>query len=338
MASEHAGPKRIAVIGAGAFGTAMAYLAARNGHRVRLFGRDAAQCTAINETRRNPKYLSETQLPDSVSATAEASAALADAEIVILALPAQRTVDWVSAHHALVPSDAVVCSTAKGLYLATKQLMSAALRDVIGQQRLAFLSGPSFAQYIVKDHPTAVVVASTRLADAVAVQFALSNSRFRVYASLDVVGTELGGALKNVLAIGAGMIEGHNLSINTMAAYLTRAARELTVLCVAMGGRPETVAGLSGVGDLMLTAFGDLSRNRTCGLRLARGERLDDILSTATVEGVPTASVAVAFIRDCNLDLPIFSVVHGILQGRIKPTEALDHVMTRPLGTETPLL
>lgn len=328
----------ITVLGGGAFGTAMAYLAAQNGHAVRIYARDAEQCAAINTTHRNPKYLTDCQLPDHVTATPDASKALHGCQMVILALPAQKSIGWIKDHAELIPTGAIFCSTAKGLYLPTRQLLSEAMRHAFGrQQRLAFLSGPSFAQYIVKDHPTVVVVASAKLEDAVAVQFALSNARFRVYASLDVVGVELGGALKNVLALGAGLIEGSGLSINTMAAYVTRAARELTVLCVAMGGRPETVAGLSGIGDLMLTAFGEMSRNRTCGVRLAQGEKLGDILQSATVEGVPTAEVAVDFARRCNLDLPIFTAVHAILNGRIDPINALDLVMKRPLGTETPL-
>ena len=170
------------------------------------------------------------------------------------------------------------------------------------------------------------------------VQFALSSLTFRVYASQDTVGVELGGALKNPLAIGAGMIEGAGFGINTMAAYVTRATRELTVLCIAMGGRPETIAGLAGVGDLMLTAFGDLSRNRTCGLRLARGEALGGILASTTVEGVPTADVAADFAKRCNLDLPLFAAVHAILHGRLAVEDALPHLMSRPLGTEVPLI
>lgn len=319
----------------------MAYLAGSNGHDVRVFTRDPEQRDIINSEHRNPRYLDgECVLPDNVVATCDAGDAMRDCEMVILALPAQKSVGWISEHASQFPKDAVVCSTAKGLYVETKQLLSEAMLAAFGgrSQRLAFLSGPSFAQYIVRNHPTAVVVASARLEDAVAVQFALSNKRFRVYASMDVVGVELGGALKNVLALGAGMIEGSGLSINTMAAFVTRAARELTVLCVAMGGRPETVAGLSGIGDLMLTAFGDLSRNRTCGVRLAKGETLENILKNTTIEGIPTAEVAIVFAKKCNLDLPIFTAVHHIIQGTLSPHSALDIVMSRPLGTETPLL
>merc|ERR1712048_605868 len=199
------------------------------------------------------------------------------------------------------------------------------------------LSGPSFAKQIVQEFPTVVVVASKDINQAVEVRDALSNSSFRIYASDDLVGVELGGSLKNPLAIGAGLIEGAGYGINTMAAYLTRACRELRLICVAMGGRPETVNGLSGIGDLMLTAFGELSRNRTCGMRLAKGETLESILATTTVEGVPTAEVASHFASMCNLDLPIFSAVNGILSGTIDAANAPQLLMSRPLGTEIPM-
>merc|ERR1712060_530548 len=202
------------------------------------------------------------------------------------------------------------------------------------EQPLAVLSGPSFAKQIIQKTPTVVVVASKQLEHAVKVQHALSCPSFRIYASEDLVGVELGGALKNPLAIGAGMIEGAGMGINTMAAYLTRACGELQRLCIAMGGKPETVNGLSGIGDLMLTAFGDLSRNRTCGIRLAKGEKLTEILAATTVEGVPTAKVAMHYAAMCNLDLPIFGAVSGILDGTVSPEEALKLTMDRPLSSE----
>ena len=279
------------------------------------------------------------ELPEGLQATANVAEALEGADLVISALPAQATPHFIEKHRGDIPSNAIFCCTSKGLYLEEGCFLSEAmLRAFQRPQTLAFLSGPSFARQICERHPTALVCASAKLADAVQVQFALSSKRFRVYASQDTVGVELGGALKNPLAIGAGMIEGAGFGINTLAAFVTRATRELTVLCVAMGGRPETISGLAGVGDLMLTAFGDLSRNRNCGLRLAKGESLDTILQSCTVEGVPTASVAKAFATKCNLDLPLFTAVAMILDGRLQVEDALDHLMSRPLGTEVPLL
>jgi glycerol-3-phosphate dehydrogenase (NAD+) len=242
----------------------------------------------------------------------------------------------------LIPPHVVFCSTAKGLYLETESLLSTATLQAFGRdQPYAILSGPSFAKEIVTEQPTSVVVASKKLADAVMIQRVMSSTTFRIYASQDTVGVELGGALKNPLAIGAGMIEGLGFGINTQCAYVTRSCAELTALSVAMGGRPETIAGLAGVGDLMLTAFGSLSRNRSCGIRLVKGEAVKDILASSTVEGVPTAKVAVAFAERCNLHLPIFRTVANILDGKLKASEFLmSSMMTRPLTMEhhtTPL-
>ena len=173
----------------------------------------------------------------------------------------------------------------------------------------SFLSGPSFAVEIMQNMPTAVVVAARLLYHAVTIQRALSSLTFRIYSSQDLVGVQLGGALKNPLAVGAGMIEGAGFGINTLAAYVTRSSNELRSLCMAMGGDPDTITGLSGVGDLMLTAFGSLSRNRTLGQRLMKGEKLEDLLKENTVEGVPTAEVAVIYSKKCGLDTPIFDAI-----------------------------
>jgi len=328
----------IAVIGMGAFGTAMAVVAARSGHEVKAYVRDGAQRDAINSKHRNPKAktLEEVDLPESIVAVATVEEACAGAAIIMHALPAQSTPEFIREHRAAMPANAIFCATSKGLYLAGKCLLSKAMENAFARpQPLAVLSGPSFAKQIVDGHPTVVVVASNRLEHATKVQQAMSNKFFRIYTSDDLVGVELGGALKNPLAIGAGMIEGAQMGINTMAAYLTRACRELQLICTAMGGKPETVNGLSGIGDLMLTAFGELSRNRTCGMRLARGEKLADILATTTVEGVPTAGVAMHFAKIAGLELPIFSVVSGILDGSVDPRKAGELLMERPLGTES---
>jgi glycerol-3-phosphate dehydrogenase (NAD+) len=162
----------------------------------------------------------------------------------------------------------------------------------------------------------------------------MSSLSFRVFTSQDVVGVELGGALKNPLAIGAGVVEGVGYGTNTMAAYVTRSCHELTLLVTAMGGDPKTVAGLSGIGDLMLTAFGAASRNRSCGLRLSKGEKLSEICASYTVEGVPTAGIAVHFMEACGLELPIFRTVHDVLEGKLPVTDARKRLMSMPLGQE----
>jgi len=330
-------PVKIAVIGAGAFGTAMAVLAARNGNDVKWWCRNAEQRDIINATHKNAKAkgVSHLPLPESLVAVPTVEEACAGATIILHALPAQKTPDFIREHRDVIPADAVFCSTAKGLFLEKKCLLSTAMLEAFErEQPIAILSGPSFAAQIIEAHPSAVVVASKMLYHAVAVQRALSSLTFRVYTSQDVVGVELGGSLKNPLAIGAGMVEGTGFGINTMAAFVTRACRELNILSIAMGGKPETINGLSGIGDLMLTAFGELSRNRSCGMRLSQGETVADITKDSTVEGIPTAEVAMHFAKMCNLELPIFAAVAGVLDGTIQREDVAKKLMSRPLGSE----
>lgn len=328
----------VTVLGAGAYGTAMATVIARNGHQVKLYARDEEQVRTVNETRRNPKYLCEFDLPAGIRATSSLQDALEDAELVYLALPAQKVPQFLKDNKDLIKPTTILVNTAKGLYLETRQLLSDAVYEALDRERqpLVLLSGPSFAKEIMEGHPTTVVCASQKLYHAVRIQKLMSSAKFKVFTSQDVIGVELGGALKNPLAVGAGIIEGLGFGINTMTAYITRATNELTSLIVAMGGQPQTASGLSGVGDLMLTAFGSLSRNRTCGMRLAKGETLKQICNDTTVEGVPTAQVAVYFADQCGLDVPIFRTVEKMIAGKLKPERAAEELMTLPLTTEFP--
>ncbi|OQS01340.1 NAD-dependent glycerol-3-phosphate dehydrogenase [Achlya hypogyna] len=328
-------PVKIAVLGAGAFGTAMAQIAARQGHQVSFYARNTAQVDAINETHHNPQFFPEFELLPSIVATTDVGVACDGATLIIVCIPAQATPDFLAEHKDAIPRDAILVVTSKGLYLKTKQLLSEPILEAMGRdQPLSFLSGPSFALELMNNAPSAVVVASKQLYHAVKVQRLLSTVDFRIYSSQDIIGVQLGGALKNPLAIGAGMIEGSGLGINTLAAYVTRSSLELQKLCIAMGGLPHTISGLSGIGDLMLTAFGSLSRNRTCGIRLIKGEKKEDILATTTVEGVPTAEVAVYFAGQCGLDLPIFRTVNDMIQGRVNAEDLKDILMNRPLKSE----
>ncbi|RQM24678.1 hypothetical protein B5M09_000443 [Aphanomyces astaci] len=284
---------KVAVLGAGNFGTAMAQIAARQGHQVSLYARNQDQVNAINTTRRNPLFFPEFELAPSIIATTSVEESCANATLVVICIPAQGTPDFLAQHKHSIPSDAILVVTSKGLYLKTKQLLSVPILEALGRdQPLSFLSGPSFALELMKNAPSAVVVAARELYHAVRVQRLLSTVDFRIYSSQvmqrhalktigkhtiplnvfvqDIIGVQLGGALKNPLAIGAGMIEGSGMGINTLAAYVTRSSLELQKLCIAMGGLPHTISGLSGIGDLMLTAFGSLSRNRTCGIRLIK--------------------------------------------------------------------
>lgn len=333
MEAEHL--LNVAVIGAGAFGTAVAEVAARNGNKVKIHARKQEVVDSINNQHVNPHYLSEFVLNENISACISVEEALEGCELLVLALPTQLVPRWLAEHKPLLPADLLICNTAKGLYLEENCLLSEAVARALGrEQPYALLSGPSFAQEMMLNYPTAVVVAAKYLYHAVKIQRALTTLTFRCYTSQDIIGVQLGGALKNPLAIGAGMIEGMGMGINTMAAYITRSSLELQALCKAMGGEPQTISGLAGVGDLILTAFGSLSRNRTCGIRISKGEQLMAITAQMTVEGVPTAVVANEFARRCGLDLPIFAAVAMILDGRLPIDEAHVHLMGRPARPE----
>lgn len=327
--------KKVVVVGAGAFGTSMATVAARNNHNVVLVARDEKVVASINDSHIHPKFMSDKALLPNITATSDFQSALDGVDLLILALPAQIVPGWLEGVKHLIHPETLICNTAKGLHLKSMKLLSDVIRGIFARdQPYAILSGPSFAKEIIVGYPTAVVVASKFLYDAVAIQRIMSSSSFRCYTSQDVIGVELGGALKNPLAIGAGMIEGLGLGINTMAAFVTRSSLELQVLCKAMGGEPQTISGLSGVGDLMLTAFGELSRNRNFGKRFAQGEDIAEMLKTTTVEGVPTAEVAASLADKCGLELPIFTLVNSLLKGEIKIEDAHGSLFGRPLGME----
>ncbi|KAF4138057.1 NAD-dependent glycerol-3-phosphate dehydrogenase C-terminus [Phytophthora infestans] len=336
MPSAEVEKVKVTVLAAGAFGIAMATLVARRKHDVFLYARDANVVQTINETHRSPRVFPQFNLLPNIRATTSVAEATSDAKIVIVCLPAQLTPDFLAQYRDDVPTDAVLVITCKGLYLKTKQLLAEPILEALQRdQPLAFLSGPSFALELMNNAPSAVVVAAKLLYHAVYVQRLLSTVDFRIYSSQDIVGVQLGGALKNPLAIGAGMVEGAGYKINTLAAYVTRSSLELQKLCLAMGGQPMTISGLSGIGDLMLTAFGSLSRNRTFGLRLIQGEKSEDLLRETTVEGVPTAEVAVYFAEQCGLDLPIFRTVNAMIKGHVKREQLQELLMNRPLKSET---
>lgn len=326
----------ITIIGGGAFGTAMAEVAGRNGHRVQMYARDVNVVDSINKSHVNPKQLSQFIMDGNISAHNNVEDALENSELMIISIPMQQIPEWLATNKHLIPPDLLICNTAKGLYLKNGCLLSEMISTCLGrEQPYAVLSGPSFAQEIMEGQPTAVMVASKFKYHAVAIGRLMSSVSFRCYTTQDVIGVELGGSLKNPLAIGAGVIEGSGMGINTMAAYITRSSLELQQLCKAMGGEPETISGLAGVGDLMLTAFGALSRNRTMGMRLTKGEKVEDVLKTMTVEGVPTASVAVDFADRCGLDMPIFRAVAGVLNGSLSIDDFDLHLFGRPFRRET---
>eukprot|EP00466_Bigelowiella_natans_P003029 jgi/Bigna1/70747/fgenesh1_pg.13_\ len=366
-------PCKVAVLGAGSYGTAMAYVATHNGHSVCVYARDQKVVDSINKEviltiplrvwdmvcnlmilqHVNPKRFSDqksthtTQLPDSITASTDMATVLKDAAIVIHSVPAQHTPEFLAKHANLFTKGVPLVSTAKGIHVSTHRLMSEAIPEALGER--------------AKEIP---LLPANKILDAERAQKVLSSMRFRVYASEDVVGVEVGGALKNPLAIGAGMAQGLGFGQSTIAGLVTRGCREMRQLATALGGKPErftslpdlfgmsnrdvavhkksallslqTLAGLSGVGDLMLTCFSSLSRNNRCGKALAKGKTIEEAFQEIgeVVEGVPTAHEVIMLAEKLKLELPLFRAVDAIISGKLKPKEALASIMGRDLKQE----
>jgi glycerol-3-phosphate dehydrogenase (NAD(P)+) len=335
-----ANPVRSAVVGAGSFGTCLAILLAERGHAVELWARDATIVEAIERHRRNPRYLTEFRLPESVRATTSLASALAGKELVLSVLPSHvvRAV-WSRAGPLLEPG-ALVVSASKGIEEETGRLMSQVLEEVLPAEhhpRLVVLSGPSFAREIAERRPTAVSVASRNEAFAIAAQSMLSSPLFRCYSNTDVIGVELAGALKNVIAIAVGICDGLEFGQNARAALITRGLAEITRLGVKMGASPLTFLGLAGLGDLVLTCTSDLSRNRRVGLAIARGRPLDDVLAELhqVAEGVRTARSARELALTHGVEMPLCEGVYRVLHEGLPPTEAARELASRQLRSET---
>ena len=323
---------RIAVLGAGAWGTALAASFHRAGRDCMLWGRDSATIAAINGQHQNPRYLDEIALPDDLAATTDLDAALKSAGVVVLAVPAQTLRTFLAGMLDRAAPDAVFISVAKGIDRETGQTMSEIIDEIAGRDRSAVLSGPSFAADVAAGLPTAVTVAAHDIETAKTLAGLLSSRTLRCYASDDPTGVELGGALKNVLAIAAGIVHGRNLGVSAIAALTTRGFAELQRVAAALGSRPETLAGLSGLGDLILTCGSEKSRNFTYGAALGRGS---DLTGLKLAEGVHTAAVAARLAREHGIDAPIIFAVDAILAGRITIDQAMESLMSRPLKTET---
>jgi glycerol-3-phosphate dehydrogenase (NAD(P)+) len=322
----------IAVLGAGSWGTALAVHLARADHAVRLWARDPAFAADLNARRRNDRYLPGISLPDRVTALADIGESVSGAHCVVLAVPSHglRTV-VASALPAIEPGTVLVSAT-KGLELDTLLRMSQVIEDVTGDlARVVVLSGPSFALELARGLPTVVLAASKDADAARDVQQRFRARGFRLYASDDVAGVELGAALKNVIAIAAGAVEGLGLGHNALAALITRGLAEMSRLACAEGGRRETLAGLSGLGDLVLTCTGDLSRNRQVGIELGRGRSLAEVLAgmRMVAEGVNTTGAALALGEKHGIELPIAAQMHEVMEGRVSPLSAVEALMLR---------
>ena len=332
--SEHVG-----VLGAGAFGTSLAKLLAEGGHRVRIYARDKEVAETITKEHKHPKRLSGVRLPPGLVALTDPREVVDGATLVVSAIPTQAVRDvWGKVGDVLRP-DAHVMSATKGIENGTLMLVSDILKESVpaaSRGKLCFLSGPSFALELCRRQPTAVTIAAEDEAVANRVQEIISTDYFRAYSTTDVVGVELGGALKNVVAIAAGCADGLGFGNNTRAAIITRGLAEMTRLAVKLGARPLTMAGLAGLGDLVLTCTGALSRNRTVGFELGQGKKLEQILKDLgqVAEGVPTARSVHDLSKREGVDMPISQSIYRLLFEGIEAREAVYGLMGRKLKSE----
>lgn len=324
--------ERVAVLGAGSWGTALAIHNRRVGHDVRLWGRDADLVRDLAGTRENRRYLPGERLDPSILVTGALAEALADAELVIAAVPSHGMRAVIRQAQPHLARGAILISATKGLEADSLERMSQVITEETRRVHpVVVLSGPTFAVEVVRGFPAAAVAASGDPDAGARVQTALRGPTFRLYASDDVVGVEFGGSLKNVIAIAAGVVEGVGLGHNAMAALITRGLAEMARLATKEGSRRETLAGLSGLGDLVLTCTGTLSRNRHVGIELGRGRSLGDILShmRMVAEGVRTTGAALALGARHGVELPLTAQMAAVLEGRTTPREAVDVLMMR---------
>jgi glycerol-3-phosphate dehydrogenase (NAD(P)+) len=323
---------RAAVVGAGSWGTALAVHLASLGHDVRLWGRDSTLVGEMARRRANPTYLPDITFPPSLVPTASFADALEGVRYVVLAVPSHGLRQVLNAAAPAIPSGAVLVSATKGLETDTLRRMSEVVSDETkARHPIVVLSGPSFAAEVARGMPTALVAASTDADAAHCVQNEFRSSYFRLYGSDDVIGVETGAALKNIIAIAAGVVESAELGHNALAALITRGLAEMSRLSSAMGGRRETLAGLSGLGDLVLTCTGALSRNRHVGVELGRGRDLPAILASTRMvaEGVKTTTAALALAARHGVELPIAAEMAEVLAGRQSAAEAVSRLMVR---------
>ncbi len=323
----------VAVLGAGSWGTALADVLGRNEHDVRLWARDPALAGQIEEDAENPRYLPGVRLSAHLRASADPEAVLEGAEVVVIACPSHAVREVLER---LRPAlrDPILVSAAKGIETGSDLRMSEVILDTLGAAagpRTVIFAGPSFARELALGLPTAVVAASEPEAAALTVQDLFQNRYLRVYTQTDVVGAEFGGALKNVIALAAGISDGLELGSNARAALITRGLAEITRIARRVGARETTLAGLAGLGDLVLTSTGDLSRNRTVGLAIGRGTRPAEALASMeqVVEGVRTARAAHQLGRRLDVELPITDAVYSILYDDVEPRDALARLMAR---------
>ena len=331
--------KNLAVIGAGSWGTALTIVLAPRFSQIRLWAHEPDLAAHMRATRENDVYLPGFQLAAHVEVTSDLAAALKDADVVLSVMPSHHVRHLYQEMLPNLRESMLFVSATKGLENGSLMRTTDVIREVLSakmQPRVAVISGPTFAKEVARFEPTALVVASSHHGVADQVQAAFSGPTFRLYTSQDTVGVEVGGSIKNVVAIGAGVLHGMGLGHNPMAALITRGLAEMTRLAVAMGGQPLTLAGLAGLGDLVLTCNGELSRNRTVGVELAHGRKLDEIVGSMKMvaEGIKTTNVAVDLAKRYSVEMPISEQMFQVINFGVSPREAIQRLMERSLKGE----
>lgn len=322
------------VIGAGGWGTTISILLNSNGHNVTLFEYKPEYAEFLKQTRENKTYLPGIRIPDEINISSNLDEAVSKKHVVVLAVPVQYLRSIISKINFQSIQNAIIVNLAKGIEIASLKRVSEIIKDVfpsIDEKQISTLSGPSHAEEVARKIPTAVVVGSTSIETAKFVQNEFMNPYFRVYATTDIVGVELGGSLKNVIAIGAGICDGAGFGDNTKAAIMTRGIAEISRLGVALGARPETFAGLSGMGDVIVTCMSKYSRNRYVGEQIGKGKKLNQILKEMEMvaEGVATSKSVYLLSKKVNVEVPICNEVYKILYEDKDPIVATTDLMTR---------
>lgn len=323
--------EKIAIIGDGGWGTALGLALLRNGHSVRIWGPFPEYIDRVRACRENKDYLPGVRLPAELEWTSDRAQAVDQASVVVLAMPTKYFRSVLTSYATLIPSSARVISVAKGLDGTDNRRMTELAEGILKSGPVAALSGPSFASEVAVESPTAVVIASRDAALAASLQAVFNSQKFRVYTSEDVIGVELGGTLKNVIAVGVGVCDGMGLGHNARAALVTRGLAEITRIGVAMGAQANTFAGLSGMGDLVLTCTSRLSRNYSVGERMGRGEKIADILAgmKQVAEGVKNSASACSLAQHLSVPAPIAREVHAMVHEGKTPQEAVESLLGR---------
>ena len=331
--------KNLSIIGGGSWGTALALVLSTRFSRVRLWVYESDLAARMRSTRENDAYLPGYRLPDNVEISSDLATVVEGGSMILSVMPSHLVRGMYQQMLPHLSDSMVFVSATKGLENGTLLRVSEVIRQVVQSQfepRVAVISGPTFAREVARGDPTALVVASSDERLAAEVQEAFAGPTFRLYTSLDTIGVEVGGSIKNVVAIGSGVLHGLGLGHNATAALITRGLAEMSRLAMALGGRPQTLAGLAGLGDLVLTCTGELSRNRTVGVELAHGRKLDEVVNSMKMvaEGIKTTNAAVDLAQRCSVEMPIAGQMYQMLHFGIPPREAIQRLMERSLKGE----